>query len=271
MNCRNFETIIYDLAHDQMPERIVDAAVRESALAHIGNCARCAGRLADERALGAGLKALAATDDAKSAPAVVEAVLLAAFRRQIDSPPIVADAAAPIRSRLTTGRWMWAAAAAAILLASGFLVYRAIQSDSGRDVVKDKEERPMPPPSVTPPVAPSIVKDELQPEIAPVEKPRRLLANSRRGGKQAQPPPLLIRESITSYAGEFEEKTDFVSVNYEEPQTPMESGQVIRVQMPRSALARFGLPVNLERADVPVKADVLVGDDGLARAIRFVR
>jgi hypothetical protein len=51
----------------------------------------------------------------------------------------------------------------------------------------------------------------------------------------------------------------------------MESGKVIRVQMPRSALIAFGLPVNVERADVPVKADLLVGEDGLARAIRFVR
>jgi hypothetical protein len=41
--------------------------------------------------------------------------------------------------------------------------------------------------------------------------------------------------------------------------------------MPRSALIRLGLPVNVERADTPVKADLLVGEDGLARAIRFVR
>jgi hypothetical protein len=46
---------------------------------------------------------------------------------------------------------------------------------------------------------------------------------------------------------------------------------VIRVQMPRSALIAFGLPVNVESADVPVKADLLVGEDGLACAIRFVR
>jgi hypothetical protein len=51
----------------------------------------------------------------------------------------------------------------------------------------------------------------------------------------------------------------------------MERGEVIRVQMPGSALIAFGLPVNIERADVPVKADLLVGEDGLARAIRFVR
>ena len=75
---------------------------------------------------------------------------------------------------------------------------------------------------------------------------------------------------MTTYAKESE-YTDFFPLSYGGDQKPMESGEVIRVQMPRSALIAFGLPVNVERADVPVKADLLVGEDGLARAIRFVR
>ncbi len=50
-----------------------------------------------------------------------------------------------------------------------------------------------------------------------------------------------------------------------------DGGQLVRVELPRSALAAFGLPVNHERADERIKADVLMGDDGIARAIRFVR
>jgi hypothetical protein len=46
---------------------------------------------------------------------------------------------------------------------------------------------------------------------------------------------------------------------------------VLRVELPRSSLASFGLPVNLERAGERIKADVVVGNDGMARAIRFVR
>jgi hypothetical protein len=41
--------------------------------------------------------------------------------------------------------------------------------------------------------------------------------------------------------------------------------------MPRSALIAFGLPVNVEHADAPVNAELLLGEDGMARAIRFVR
>ena len=39
----------------------------------------------------------------------------------------------------------------------------------------------------------------------------------------------------------------------------------------RAALASFGLPVNAEATGGRVKADVLMGQDGVARAIRFVR
>lgn len=52
---------------------------------------------------------------------------------------------------------------------------------------------------------------------------------------------------------------------------PMESGEVIRVQMPRSSLIALGLPMDVERAHKSVKADLLIGEDGQARAIRFVR
>ncbi len=45
----------------------------------------------------------------------------------------------------------------------------------------------------------------------------------------------------------------------------------MRVAMPRSVLPSFGLPLNQERVYEPVKADVIVGADGIVRAIRFVK
>jgi len=44
----------------------------------------------------------------------------------------------------------------------------------------------------------------------------------------------------------------------------------VRVEMPRTVLAAYGLPVNVDRIDTPIQADLLIGDDGIARAIRFV-
>jgi hypothetical protein len=78
--------------------------------------------------------------------------------------------------------------------------------------------------------------------------------------------------SGASKADEAESVTEFISLVGDAPTaTPLESGQLVRVQVPRAALASFGLPVNAERGNEPIKADVLLGGDGLARAIRFVR
>jgi hypothetical protein len=71
---------------------------------------------------------------------------------------------------------------------------------------------------------------------------------------------------------EAESLTEFIPLVAGAPAAPpLESGQLVRVQLPRAALASLGLPLNAERGDEPVKADVLLGGDGLARAIRFVR
>jgi hypothetical protein len=65
--------------------------------------------------------------------------------------------------------------------------------------------------------------------------------------------------------------TDFFPVGYTSAMNLQDGGQVMRVELPRSTLAGFGLPVNMERINERVKADVLVGPDGQARAIRFVQ
>jgi hypothetical protein len=55
---------------------------------------------------------------------------------------------------------------------------------------------------------------------------------------------------------------------------PMRDGQIVRIVVPRAALGSFGLlPVDAVGSEIPgtVLADVIVGEDGLARAVRFVR
>jgi hypothetical protein len=52
---------------------------------------------------------------------------------------------------------------------------------------------------------------------------------------------------------------------------PFERGELLRVIVPASTMRSVGLPVNEEHLADRVQADVLVGEEGLARAIRFVR
>lgn len=66
--------------------------------------------------------------------------------------------------------------------------------------------------------------------------------------------------------------TDFMPLAYSG--VPPANLQVVRLAVPRTALISFGLtpPEPLDRTFTDtVLADVLVGDDGLARAVRFVR
>lgn len=62
---------------------------------------------------------------------------------------------------------------------------------------------------------------------------------------------------------------DFVQLATGDGSALLESGQMVRVQVPRAALAALGLPVNAERAGELVKADILLAHDGTARAIRL--
>jgi hypothetical protein len=51
----------------------------------------------------------------------------------------------------------------------------------------------------------------------------------------------------------------------------VESAMVVRVQLPVSSLQLMGVPDSEERADSSVEADLLLGQDGLARGVRLVQ
>ena len=65
--------------------------------------------------------------------------------------------------------------------------------------------------------------------------------------------------------------TGFLPLTY--GSVPLSGGQIIRLEVPKAALSSFGLtpPDAAVPAGATVIADVVVGDDGLARAVRFVR
>ena len=52
---------------------------------------------------------------------------------------------------------------------------------------------------------------------------------------------------------------------------PLENATVVRVQLPLSSLRLIGFPINEDRAAERIQADVLLGQDGLARGVRLVQ
>ena len=51
---------------------------------------------------------------------------------------------------------------------------------------------------------------------------------------------------------------------------PAENVDLVRVELPRSAMRQIGIEVSPERASEKIQADVMVGADGLARSVRFL-
>ena len=64
--------------------------------------------------------------------------------------------------------------------------------------------------------------------------------------------------------------TDFVALPYGDYSLVEESATIVRVELPRSAMRFAGFNVAEDRANDPVQADVVLGADGLAHAVRFV-
>ena len=63
--------------------------------------------------------------------------------------------------------------------------------------------------------------------------------------------------------------TEFFPLTYSN--VPARGGYVVRMQVPRAALASFGAAAFASDTSPQVLADVVIGNDGLARAVRFVR
>jgi hypothetical protein len=279
MSCRNFETIITELARGQM----LEARVKEDALAHMESCKGCAARFADEQTLTAGLRAVAASTASAETPMRVEAALLSAFRQGTNAPVVAAHATAQTRPL----RWLpWSiAAAAAVLIFSTFALPRLLSNNSReRALAGTNNIQPTLPssPIIAPPdstqdnpgtrpleatVNPENESDVLPSLPRPNDRRRAFVQNAGLTNRQVR-----RANNFTPATNANEEiATEFLPLTYDGNMSQMDDGQVVRVELPRSALQSFGLPVNAERAGERVKADVLLGHDGVARAIRFVR
>jgi hypothetical protein len=113
-----------------------------------------------------------------------------------------------------------------------------------------------PPPKPALPVVISASQENDVPRVAPVTE----IKKDRQANRRPRRRPV-----------QAEIATEFLPVAVEDGWTPLDGGRLVRVKLPRSALGVFGLPVGEERGPERVQADVMLSNDGVLRAIRFVR
>jgi len=251
MNCQRFEQVVSDLARGQMME----ADVRAEALAHSEACEHCAMRLRDEEKLTRGLQFAAAGMGSLEAPDAVELKLREAFRQRHEVAPVAVNSS-PSR--------YWLVAVAAMLLVVMSVVGMWLSSNSPE---KNLAENPLPKHVETPagPSGPIEPEPQKAPEQAENRVPRRPARKPVRRPTRRAPETQMANHASSEIA------TDFMPLGDANALVLQDGGQIIRVKVPRSTLVRFGFPVNMDRYNENVKADVIVGVDGLARAIRFVQ
>lgn len=151
-------------------------------------------------------------------------------------------------------RWVLTAVAVLLLVATALILV----------LPKQTPERVQTAESSSPAAEPQIQDPVSTVSSAGSGTPQRLVTVGEIKKQKARRNPL-SRPSIPEIA------TDFFPLTFAaEATTSSEGGHLVRVTIPRSALVAMGLPMNVYRSAEHVRADVVIGDDGLARAIRFI-
>jgi hypothetical protein len=276
MNCELFNEVVYDLVREDPDASIIADFVK----AHAEGCDQCAQVLAAQQLLQINLRMLAASQQGAEAPQSVERLLRQAFvsnharRAKAEARPIRAFLAPLlIGSGLRRPVTYQALAAAVVLL---FVAGLAWFARSQRVIVEETTAAPGPisrqqqarrdTVKNSPPVVPGADGVGGQPPIsgelnARLTGPR---PSSRLGRKTRQHGQIDQAEDSSEVA------TDFMPIDFGGSMMPAEGGQVLRIKVPRSVMISYGLPINPDRIDEPISADLVVGNDGLATAIRFV-
>jgi len=257
MNCDQVLSHLTELALREP----MDAVRQTVCQAHLVACSNCRHRLAEIESPQRTLRQVAEADRRLEASPGVEQRLLAALRAE--SPDL--------KVRPGIAGWgsfpLWRLVAGLLLVAGLALSYLGYQSKLGWQIDTGTERTVVA-------TSGTAVEGETTVETVPVvRQPRhtghvardsrsrpRVLADSK-----SRPVPVVTRDEAE------EVLTDYLPLNPGQRLHPLERGQLIRVTVPRSTLGSFGFPVNPEMAMTPVKADLVVGEDGLARAIRFIK
>jgi hypothetical protein len=213
---------------------------------HLEHCAACAALMTRERQLSEGLRALAASAAAEEPSDALGQRLLEVFaeRHAIQRRPGMSAA----------GPWMRVAAAVTLVAAAAALWW-GVRSGPA----KDNRLRPQVAAAGQP--GPVQAPDA---GVAPADPARQTLPAATTAGRPRGARQRNVRAAPVVRA------TGFVSIPGTDGLPDFESGEIVRVEIPLTSLPTYGIEILPDARRTPVAADLLVGQDGRARAIRLV-
>lgn len=244
MKCHSLREAIVEMARGEDPGPGTLAAIES----HLEHCEACAALLARERRLSQGLRALSAAAPAAPSEALSRRLLDAFAERQLGQPTVARGA-----NRIAGNGWL-RAAAAVLVAAGGVLLWSSTsnkpESDKPRDV--------------------SVAVAEIRrPEAIQPASSVQSAADVRRGSATAlasrQP-----RRSRQRALPAVVRPVGFVALPGAAGLPDFESGEIVRMEIPLTSLPTYGIEILPDAQGSPVEADLLIGQDGQARAIRLV-
>ena len=241
MNCHVHIEALVDIARGSGS----DSEAERAALTHMAACRACAERLEREQELTIGLRELAAATPAPDGQAM-ELRLLNAFAERAETAQRQGQVSR-VRRRQTL--W-WPLASAAVLVLSAsvtWYVLRTHQNAPPPSAVEQAADLPAQAPlaaHVVQPIPPATVSTVAAP---PRRRPRH--------------PDAPVEEARLF--------SDFIALPEASALPDFESGRIVRIEIPVTMLPAYGLHMVPQAAPADVEADLLVGQDGLPRAIRL--
>ena len=246
MTCRQLRPYIVDFARGASDALAVEAHITR----HLRGCPDCAALLERERILSAALQRATAAVVVPPVTADRERVLLDGFDRL--------HAAMRPSTRLLV--WRWAPAFAVVVAAAAFAGWRMIVPPIAPPArvtpLAARDSVPAPPPRTE-----SVAQPPANVDAAPRERVQPVAARASRRPRR----PAAMSDAELAYL-----EAPFVLWPGAEAAPALESGSVVRARLPAAILPALGLsPPPSSAGDVAV--DMLIGQDGFARAVRLVK
>ncbi len=258
MTCREFAKKVEELTPVELG-RSTDYEL----LAHGRECPHCVEWFQQQQSLSGAMQALGSSTAAMEAPSHVEYAVMRVFRQSIPaaSPDLEGTVRQPFALRLSRffewGAYAAVAAALAVTIGLGLWFWQ----HSGRTPAQSAQHEIIVPQPVA--AQPEVLQTPKVPPVAerPVQAAR--VDESHTAKQQetvAEKQPTAASPSPTQLA----QAQGYTPLMLCDPLSCSGDEQVVRMQLPASAA--YG-----SSSSQPVMADVIVGDDGLVRAIRIVQ